>query len=382
MAIVATPRVYCFAAGFTNRFKNNDKPDEVFFKDFTDTITFKSDPNDTASKTMAGLCKTTTDAKVNQRLDGDESPYAGFATFVRPSQLANITAGAGIVVTPTLRSPNNNGLGTNGEGIYDLQISSPLVVPIDTDDLLMAKDYLVRRTTGIVPALNTVDDLVDADPPSLPPNPLTVLLDKIVAELNTTQTQLKELALLYKDERLNIADVVQTVEQPANWSSKWLPCDGREIQQSAYPALFAIIGNSFGVAATPGYFRLPNYRNKFLRGYNSNIGVPSSLSGSDTASISIGVVNLPAHKHSITNLNTTSNGGHSHNITTGRHSTNSGGIVESTDVSISGSGAQTGSTPDHQHTVSGDTNDTGGGQNIIVDTVPSHFPIYFKIKVL
>ena len=382
MAIVATPRVYCFATGFTNRFKNNDKPDEVFFKDFTDTITFKSDPNDTASKTMAGLCKTTTDAKVNQRIDGDEAPYTGFATFVRPSQLAKITAGNGIVIVRTLRTPNNNGLGTNGAGVEDLEIRSTVVVPINTDDLLMAKDYLVRRTTGTVPALNTVDDLVDADPPSLPPNPLTVLLDKMVAELNNTQTQLKELALLYQDERLNIADVVQTIQQPANWSSKWLPCDGREIQQSAYPALFAIIGNSFGTAATPGYFRLPNYRNKFLRGFNSNIGVPSSSSGSDTASISIGVVNLPAHKHSITNLNTTANGGHRHSITTGGDSGTSGGIIESTNVSLPGSGADTNDVPDHQHTVSGDTDDTGGGQNINVDTVPSHFPIYFKIKVL
>ncbi len=38
----------------------------------------------------------------------------------------------------------------------------------------------------------------------------------------------------------------------------WLPCDGRELDATAYPELFAALGYSYG--GSDGRFRVPDYR--------------------------------------------------------------------------------------------------------------------------
>ncbi|MEM1206856.1 MAG: phage tail protein [Acidobacteriota bacterium] len=47
----------------------------------------------------------------------------------------------------------------------------------------------------------------------------------------------------------------------------WLPCDGREVPQVAYPLLFQLIGDIYGDASEDN-FLLPDYRGAFLRGVN------------------------------------------------------------------------------------------------------------------
>jgi hypothetical protein len=53
----------------------------------------------------------------------------------------------------------------------------------------------------------------------------------------------------------------------------YLLCDGRQVLQSQYPALYTIIGNAWGYyAPTPGYFFLPDSRGKTLCG---SLGITS-----------------------------------------------------------------------------------------------------------
>lgn len=49
----------------------------------------------------------------------------------------------------------------------------------------------------------------------------------------------------------------------------WLLCNGQEVTGAAYPALSAVIGNTFG-STSLGSFKVPDYINKTLYGTNSN----------------------------------------------------------------------------------------------------------------
>jgi microcystin-dependent protein len=57
----------------------------------------------------------------------------------------------------------------------------------------------------------------------------------------------------------------------------WLECNGANVQQSAYPGLFAAIGSVYNDGGTPGgYFKLPDLRGEFLRGWDNGRGVDPS----------------------------------------------------------------------------------------------------------
>ena len=64
-----------------------------------------------------------------------------------------------------------------------------------------------------------------------------------------------------------------------NLPNGYLPCDGREVDQSDYPDLFAAIGSLYGTS-TGGKFKLPNFQGMFLRGSGSQT-INVSSKGSD-----------------------------------------------------------------------------------------------------
>ena len=53
----------------------------------------------------------------------------------------------------------------------------------------------------------------------------------------------------------------------------YLTCDGTEVLKTDYPALYAAIGDTYGTPTGGSlYFCLPDYRGKFLRGYDGSAG--------------------------------------------------------------------------------------------------------------
>lgn len=55
--------------------------------------------------------------------------------------------------------------------------------------------------------------------------------------------------------------------------SGWLECDGALVSRSAYPALFAAIGTTYGPGDGSTTFALPDARGEFLRGWDHGRGV-------------------------------------------------------------------------------------------------------------
>ena len=52
----------------------------------------------------------------------------------------------------------------------------------------------------------------------------------------------------------------------------FLVCDGSEVSKTTYADLFAIIGDTYGTATDTSKFKLPDLRDKFVQGANSNLG--------------------------------------------------------------------------------------------------------------
>ena len=52
----------------------------------------------------------------------------------------------------------------------------------------------------------------------------------------------------------------------------WMVCDGRSLDVSRFPRLFAVLGSLYGTAGK-GQFNLPDYRGVFLRGVDNGAGV-------------------------------------------------------------------------------------------------------------
>lgn len=58
----------------------------------------------------------------------------------------------------------------------------------------------------------------------------------------------------------------------------WLLCDGSEVRQEAFPALFALLGTTFGTAGKTGYFVLPDFDNRAPIGVDGS-GLVTALAG-------------------------------------------------------------------------------------------------------
>lgn len=63
------------------------------------------------------------------------------------------------------------------------------------------------------------------------------------------------------------AGVVNTTTKPL--PDGWLFCDGSELSTTLYRDLFLILGEVYGTSTTPGMFKLPDMRCRFVLGFNS-----------------------------------------------------------------------------------------------------------------
>ncbi len=113
----------------------------------------------------------------------------------------------------------------------------------------------------------------------------------------------------YTDSKFNSIQAIPTgmvaFFHASSAPSGWLLCNGGEVSQSSYPALYRAIGSTYG-SASSGKFRLPNLLDKFIQGASSSIGssVPAGLPDLNGA--------LAKHYHGIKEMrdaNDTTSGG-------------------------------------------------------------------------
>lgn len=115
----------------------------------------------------------------------------------------------------------------------------------------------------------------------------------------------------------------------------YLVCDGSAVSRATYADLFALIGTYYGAGDGSTTFNLPDYRGKFLRGFDNGAGNdPDAASrqdrGDGTTGDYVGTTqddDLSSHLHENIppSVISTTNGSHSHNTYTTTVSTNTSG---------------------------------------------------------
>lgn len=370
-------RNFFFNNSGTDVFKTGDIPTQQTFEELFDSIPFFKELNDRAQLLKGGLAKTATDNNVNSRTNDDLAGgiTMGTTTFVRPAQIPKVSAGSNkISVTTQKRVTNSNRCNEDsGDCINDYVIDLNTIIPEFTADVKVSTGGFISLINGGVPNLTVTSNTYTNG------SSLQNWMNLMVAALNKTTQELFELNNLYKNEVPEIGSLNETLVEPSNWSNAWLLCDGSEQLTANYPVLSALLGNTFGPAAV-GNFKLPDYRNKFLRGAgNAQTGVPSTMGGSDSASITLNVNNIPLHNHTFSGT-TVTNGSHSHTINTFDNDNTGGGYPEAVDNSGTGNFASTEAAGNHNHTFSGTTDNTGNGAAFNVNTIPSFYPVYIRIK--
>lgn len=75
----------------------------------------------------------------------------------------------------------------------------------------------------------------------------------------------------------------------------WLRCDGRLVQRSAYPKLFAVIGTAYG-SSSGNDFRIPDIRERSVVGTGTKYRVGDR---GGNATVTLSIAQMPAHTHEI-----------------------------------------------------------------------------------
>lgn len=139
----------------------------------------------------------------------------------------------------------------------------------------------------------------------------------------------------------------------------WLLCDGSSVSKAGYPALYAVIGGTFGETTTQ--FVLPDMRGRSPLGAGTGSGLTARAAGASggTETHTLTIAQMPSHNHG----GTTGIGGGSHahgvpynNSTAGQNQyaqeSNSGSIID-------GSYNTNSTNIDHTHSIASE----GGGQS-------------------
>lgn len=192
----------------------------------------------------------------------------------------------------------------------------------------------------------------------------------------------------------------------------WLWCAGQAVSRATYSALFAAIGTTYGAGDGSTTFNVPDLRGRALVGLDNmggsdagRIGTANTLgtaAGSNTISSSM----LPAHTHgftpsgsvSLSGLSTSTDGSHSHNISTNAHTLTGSGGVPNWDgangtlgfsfvpTSWTGASPSSDTQGSHSHSVSGSASFTGSGGSTdngpgsSAEHLPPHMVVHVIIK--
>ncbi len=91
--------------------------------------------------------------------------------------------------------------------------------------------------------------------------------------------------------------------------SGWIPCNGQTLSKDIFPALFSIIGTTFGGDGVTT-FKAPDLRNRVPMGKGQGSGLTArslgETGGAETTTLS--VANLPVHQHTVNGVFTTTEG--------------------------------------------------------------------------
>jgi hypothetical protein len=171
MSITRRLRSYFFGPDGESykKFSTGNKPDKRMFSYLFDSIGFLKNSDDTATTSMQGFCKLSTDAKT-YALDSTKD-IDSYSLVVQPHQLPSITAGKYISLTKSEVERSTGGIGANYEVSLDLNIYSnsdiltiteednTYILNIDAEELNIAIDNQIESNDTITELEEDVESL-------------------------------------------------------------------------------------------------------------------------------------------------------------------------------------------------------------------------------
>ena len=151
----------------------------------------------------------------------------------------------------------------------------------------------------------------------------------------------------------------------ATLPNDYVECDGQALNRADFPALFRLIGTTYGASGS-NLFRVPDLRRRTPIGLDAAADL-GNVAGAESAIMT--EANMPQHSHQLTNSMTIATAGsHTHiyrgGVQSGEqgsgHSDRSGSETGAT----SGLGKQTSTAGAHSHEIEGQTADAGDSANI------------------
>jgi len=249
---------------------------------------------------------------------------------------------------------------TVGEGFYQVVVSTSetaTVAPGDISqtriDIVVARVYSVEMgdatDTGVVQVVSGTPGSTTA--PALPPR--STLLATVTVPAGTTT--LSPANVVPSSERPGAAPVPVGAVVPfagATAPEGYLSCSGQQVAIGAYPALYAVLGTTYGSGT--GTFGIPDLRGRTVIGSGTGTSLTARTTGQSggTENVTLTTSQIPAHSHTVASDT------HSHGITGGFLT---GGTSAAT-LFAGGFGVvnrATTNTDTHTHAVSGG----GGGQS-------------------
>ena len=369
-------RSYFFDPANLDRFNSRDIPTEQTMSDWSDSVPFIKEIIDRAQLTRAGLAKTTTNTKVNNRDDADASGVSpiGFTTFVKPSQIFKVASADGSI---TVTENPRGGIGDDADvNDIDLSVNFPAAptIPEDDADLVTSQDYTLWGYNYTPP----VDDAGFGSTQTLfvQNQQLNLLLTQMNAKMEEAVKAIDKLRDAKNNNDVRLGDIVLTVTPPSQWGPNYLEPLGQSISQTTYADLFAIFGTTYGSGA--GTFNLPNFSaSKYMRHIPTSPGALANTNGGSN-SYTLAEANIPSHVHTFSGV-TDTDGDHTHPVPA-RQQTGSANSAERGNTSdgtwnLPTSGA-------HNHNFSGTTDAWGSGSPTAITIEPEYNGFYLKMRVL
>lgn len=159
----------------------------------------------------------------------------------------------------------------------------------------------------------------------------------------------------------HIGDLKWSVQ--ANDHDYWLRCDGRSLSRMRFPALFDLLGTTYG-SDDGETFKLPDCRGRVVGCIGSGPGLTNRLAGTSVGAEThtLTIPEIPSHAHGITDP------GHAHGVTDPTHTHNVDNTNQSTGFNTPGSMDVTAGEHDNYNSTTTQSSASGTGVTVNTNT--------------